>query len=125
MRLSAGDVANLPLACALFDRAGALVQATPEWPGSSLGALTYEAGVGKLVVIPDGCSPDVEGLARQLEPMLGACLREGNIAHFRYASEDVGRLAALQTQPGIRITALRWRQPNLNDVFMWVAEGKS
>ena len=70
-------------------------------------------------------SPDVEGLARQLEPTLGACLREGNIAHFRYASDDVGRLASLQAQPGIRISALRWRQPNLNDVFMWVAEGKS
>ena len=81
------------------------------------------AGLGRFVVEIE--SPDVEGLARQLEPMLGACLREGNIAHFRYASDDVGRLASLQAQPGIRISALRWRQPNLNDVFMWVAEGKS
>lgn len=81
------------------------------------------AGLGRFVVEIE--SPDVESLARQLEPMLGACLREGNIAHFRYASDDVSRLAALQSEPGIRISALRWRQPNLNDVFMWVAEGKS
>jgi ABC-2 type transport system ATP-binding protein len=81
------------------------------------------AGLGRFVVEIE--SPDVEGLARQLEPTLGTCLREGNIAHFRYASDDVGSLASLQAQPGIRISALRWRQPNLNDVFMWVAEGKS
>jgi ABC-2 type transport system ATP-binding protein len=81
------------------------------------------AGLGRFVVEIE--SPDVEGLARQLEPTLGPCLRDGNIAHFRYASDDVGRLAGLQAQPGIRISALRWRQPNLNDVFMWVAEGKS
>jgi hypothetical protein len=59
-------VADLPLACALFDRAGALIQATPEWQGFSLGALTYEAGMGKLVVAPDGCSPDVDGLVTEL-----------------------------------------------------------
>jgi ABC-2 type transport system ATP-binding protein len=81
------------------------------------------ARLGRFVVEIE--SPDLDGLARELEPSLGACLREGNIAHFRYASDDVGRLAGLQAQPGIRISALRWRQPNLNDVFMWVAEGKS
>lgn len=66
MRLSASDVANLPLACALFDRAGGVLNATPEWHGFSLGALTYEAGVGKLVVAPDGCSPGVDGLVTEL-----------------------------------------------------------
>lgn len=81
------------------------------------------ASLGRFVVEIE--SPDLDGLARELEPSLGACLREGSIAHFRYSSDDVGRLASLQAQPGIRISALRWRQPNLNDVFMWVAEGKS
>ncbi|MDQ6746989.1 MAG: hypothetical protein M3010_02620 [Candidatus Dormibacteraeota bacterium] len=66
MRLSAGDVAELPLACALFDRRGRLLHATPEWQGFSLGALTYDAGVGSLVVVPDGCSPDVDGLVTDL-----------------------------------------------------------
>jgi ABC-2 type transport system ATP-binding protein len=70
-------------------------------------------------------SPDVETLAQQLAPALGPCLREGNIAHFRYADDDVGRLASLQSEPGIKVRALRWRQPNLNDVFLWVAEGKA
>jgi ABC-2 type transport system ATP-binding protein len=70
-------------------------------------------------------SPDVETLAQRLEPTLGPCLREGNVAHFRYADDDVTRLAALQSEPGIQIRALRWRQPNLNDVFMWIAEGKA
>ena len=34
-------------------------------------------------------------------------------------------LASLQSEPGIHVRALRWRQPNLNDVFLWVAEGKA
>jgi len=70
-------------------------------------------------------SADVETLARRLEPTLGPCLREGNVAHFRYADDDVTPLAALQSEPGIQIRALRWRQPNLNDVFLWIAEGKA
>jgi ABC-2 type transport system ATP-binding protein len=69
-------------------------------------------------------SPDVETLAQRLAALLGPCLRDGNVAHFRYAENDVGRLASLQSEPGIQISALRWRQPNLNDVFLWVAEGK-
>ena len=70
-------------------------------------------------------SPDVETLAERLAPQLGPCIRDGNIAHFRYAEDDVGRLASLQSAPGIQVRALRWRQPNLNDVFLWVAEGKA
>jgi ABC-2 type transport system ATP-binding protein len=70
-------------------------------------------------------SPDVETLAQRLAALLGPCLRDGNVAHFRYAENDVGRLASLQSEPGIQISALRWRQPNLNDVFLWVAEGKA
>ena len=70
-------------------------------------------------------SPDVETLAQRLAPQLGPCIRDGNVAHFRYAEDDVGRLASLQSAPGIQVRALRWRQPNLNDVFLWVAEGKA
>jgi hypothetical protein len=71
VRLSAGDVAGLPLACALFDRAGQLIAATPEWTGFSLGALTYEAGIGRLVVVPDGCSADVDTLVTDLIAEVG------------------------------------------------------
>lgn len=70
-------------------------------------------------------SPDVDTLAHALAPTLGSCLVEGDVAQFRYADEDVARLAALQSQGGIQVRALRWRQPNLNDVFLWVAEGKA
>ncbi|MEO8165163.1 MAG: hypothetical protein ABI619_07180, partial [Betaproteobacteria bacterium] len=67
----------------------------------------------------------VETLAQRLAPTLGPCLLDGDVAHFRYANDDVARLAALQSQSGIQVRALRWRQPNLNDVFLWVAEGKA
>ena len=81
------------------------------------------ASLGRYIVEIE--SPDVETLAQRLMPSLGDHLRDGNVAHFRYAHDDVGRLAGLQTEPGIQISALRWRQPNLNDVFLWVAEGKA
>jgi ABC-2 type transport system ATP-binding protein len=70
-------------------------------------------------------SPEVDTLAKQLAPVLGPCLRDGNVAQFRYAHEDVTVIAGLQSEHGAHISALRWRQPNLNDVFLWVAEGKA
>ena len=81
------------------------------------------ASLGRYIVEIE--SPDVETLTQRLMPSLGDHLRDGNVAHFRYAHDDVGRLAGLQTQSGIQVSALRWRQPNLNDVFLWVAEGKA
>ncbi|HEV1996962.1 MAG TPA: hypothetical protein VGR61_02385 [Candidatus Dormibacteraeota bacterium] len=66
MRLTASDVADLPFSCALFDRQGHLVGSTPEWQGRPLGALTYEAAIGSIVVVPDGCSTDVDGLVVDL-----------------------------------------------------------
>ena len=70
-------------------------------------------------------SSEVETLARQLAPVLGPCLRDGNVAQFRYANDDVTTLAGLQSEHRAQIRALRWRPPNLNDVFLWVAEGKA
>jgi len=81
------------------------------------------ASLGRYIVEIE--SPDVETLAQRLAPTLGTCVLDGDVAHFRYADEDVVRLAGLQSEPGIRVRALRWRQPNLNDVFLWVAEGKA
>jgi len=80
------------------------------------------ASLGRYIVEIE--SPDVATLSLRLAPVLGPCLREGNIAYFRYADDDVTRLASLQSEAGIQVRALRWRQPNLNDVFLWVAEGK-
>ena len=98
-----------------FIKAGKLVQS-----GSPSDMI---ASLGRYIVEIE--SPDVGALAQHLAPLLGACLRDGNTAHFRYANEDVSQLARLQSDPDIRISALRWRQPNLNDVFLWVAEGKA
>ena len=80
------------------------------------------ASLGRYIVEIE--SPDVATLSLRLAPVLGPCLREGNIAYFRYADDDVTRLASLQSEAGIQVRAMRWRQPNLNDVFLWVAEGK-
>lgn len=118
MRLSAGDVADLPLACALFDRAGGLVRATPEWQGFSLGALTYEAGMGKLVVVPDGCSPQVDGLVGELIGEVAAAAAE-------LAAEDrlgVEMLAASLTLVAGRLPA-RASRGTVEELLAYVAEG--
>ncbi len=69
-------------------------------------------------------SRDIDALAQRLSRELGPCLKDGEIAQFRYAEEDVTPLARLQGELGAQIKALRWRRPNLNDVFLWIAEGK-
>ena len=63
---------------------------------------------------------DPSALIESLKPRLGPALREGELAMFRYALEDLGPIAALQTELGPRVNALRIRRPNLNDVFLWV-----
>lgn len=70
-------------------------------------------------------SPDPDALAGRLASTLGASLKDGDLVQFRYPDEDVSRLAQLQTEFGALVHALRWRRPNLNDVFLWVAEGKA
>ena len=67
---------------------------------------------------------DLEALVAALEPKLGPALREGDVAHFRCAEENLVFLANLQTEVGARASAWRVRRPNLNDVFLWVAAGK-
>lgn len=79
--------------------------------------------LGKYVVEIE--SPDPEALAGRVAPILGKGLREGDALHFRYDGEDVAALAQLQISLGPLLRAMRWRQPNLNDVFLWVAEGGS
>jgi ABC-2 type transport system ATP-binding protein len=78
--------------------------------------------LGRHIVEIEGADP--EALASALAPHLGDSLRDGDTLQFRHEAEDVGRLAGLQSEFGERVSALRWRRPNLNDVFLWVAEGK-
>jgi ABC-2 type transport system ATP-binding protein len=68
---------------------------------------------------------DLDALVCDLEPRLGPALKDGDTAMFRHAEEDVGAVAALQAELGGRISALRIRRPNLNDVFLWVNAGRS
>ena len=51
-------------------------------------------------------------------------LRDGDAAYFRCPEEDVTVVARLQAEIGPRASAWRVRRPNLNDVFLWVADGK-
>ena len=98
-----------------FIRGGKLVQAGP--PRELIDQL------GKYVVEIE--SGDPAALAARLAPVLGNGLKDGDTVHFRYADEDVSRLAELQSGLGPLVRALRWRRPNLNDVFLWVAEGRA
>ena len=69
-------------------------------------------------------SNDLETLTAQLEPKLGECLIDGDVAFFRHADEDLSTLARLQTETGSAANAWRVRRPNLNDVFLWISAGK-
>jgi hypothetical protein len=80
------------------------------------------AALGRHILEVEGT--DLDALVAALEPKLGAALREGDVAHFRYAEEDLALLAGLQTEVGGKASAWRVRRPNLNDVFLWVAAGK-
>jgi ABC-2 type transport system ATP-binding protein len=68
---------------------------------------------------------DLDAVVMALEPKLGPCLREGDVAQFRSQDEDIAGLAKLQSEIGPRTLAWRVRRPNLNDVFLWVAAGKA
>jgi ABC-2 type transport system ATP-binding protein len=63
---------------------------------------------------------DLGTLTSTLEARLGPALTDGDVAMFRYADEDASALAVLQAELAGRVSALRIRRPNLNDVFLWV-----
>lgn len=98
-----------------FIRRGRLVESGP--PAELVGRL------GRHIVEVESAEP--EAVVAQLEPTLGACLRDEDTVFFRYREEDLSLLARLQAQVGSRASAWRVRKPNLNDVFLWVAEGRS
>lgn len=58
-------------------------------------------------------------LAERLAPRFGEALIEGDCVQFRSHGE-LNELLTLQTELTADARAVRWRRPNLNDVFMWV-----
>jgi ABC-2 type transport system ATP-binding protein len=58
-------------------------------------------------------------LAEQLAARLGPALVEADRLQFRWNKEP-HELAALQAELALSARAVRWRRPNLNDVFLWV-----
>jgi ABC-2 type transport system ATP-binding protein len=64
---------------------------------------------------------NLDAVVDALEPSLGKALREGDTAHFRYGNDDLEELSRLQAKTGGSTSAWRVRKPNLNDVFLWIA----
>ena len=88
--------------------------------GRIIGAGTPESLVrkfGSYVLEIDGT--DLGQIAELLSPRLGPCLKEGATASFRVLDERFS-FAELQAELTDSVQALRWRRPNLNDVFLWV-----
>jgi ABC-2 type transport system ATP-binding protein len=73
--------------------------------------------LGRYIVEIDTDHP--QELAEQLAARLGAGLVEADRVQFRCDSEPA-ELAALQAELAVTARAVRWRRPNLNDVFLWV-----
>jgi ABC-2 type transport system ATP-binding protein len=73
--------------------------------------------LGKYIVEIETDQP--ERLAEQLETRFGDALIEDDRVHFR-AQDEHGDPGALQAELANSVRAVRWRRPNLNDVFLWV-----
>jgi hypothetical protein len=73
VRLSAADVAALPLPVALFDRDGALLASSAEWAGGGPGTVVYRLPAASLAVGCDEQDADIAGLLTELV----TAMREG------------------------------------------------
>ena len=65
---------------------------------------------------------NLSALIASLSPRLGPCFMDGDKACFRFTGKDIASLVMLQAELGDKVTGMRWRRPNLNDVFLWVNE---
>lgn len=65
---------------------------------------------------------NLSALIASLSPRLGPCFMDGDKACFRFTGKDITSLVMLQAELGDKVTSMRWRRPNLNDVFLWVNE---
>ena len=75
MNLSLAEIAELPLAAALVDAAGAVIARTPEWDGPGPGAVSYPVRSVRLVVRTQPASAQCDALlSRLLDSIDGAAL---------------------------------------------------
>ena len=73
--------------------------------------------LGRYILEIESDHPDE--LAARLAPRLGAGLIE--LDRLQYVcNREPDELAALQAELAASVRAVRWRRPNLNDVFLWV-----
>ncbi len=63
-------------------------------------------------------TPNPENITAQLSPLFGDPIREDEDLSFRIAANDVD-FYELQKTLGDGISAMQWRKPNLNDVYLW------
>ncbi|MDQ6789530.1 MAG: hypothetical protein M3075_02525 [Candidatus Dormibacteraeota bacterium] len=66
MRLDPAEVPGLPLPCALLDRDGQALAATPEWAGAGPGSAVFQVGQGHLVVASEVPTPELDTLVGRL-----------------------------------------------------------
>jgi hypothetical protein len=69
VRLEAGDIAHLPLACALVDAHGDIIAHSPEWRGRAPGTVSFNTGYAHLLVT-------VEATPVQLDVLMSRLLLE-------------------------------------------------
>ena len=119
-RLRREEVMTVFLTTHYLEEAEACDQVAFLASGRVIGAGTPDALVrkfGRYVLEIDGT--DLEAVAGLLSPRLGPCLKEGGTASFRVLDEQFS-FADLQAELNSSVQAVRWRRPNLNDVFLWI-----
>ena len=119
-RLRREEVMTVFLTTHYLEEAEACDQVAFLASGKVIGAGTPDALVrkfGRYVLEIDGT--DLEAVAGLLSPRLGPCLKEGGTASFRVLDEQFS-FADLQAELNSSVQAVRWRRPNLNDVFLWI-----
>jgi len=63
-------------------------------------------------------TPQAESISAQLSPLFGQPIQEDENLSFKIAADDVD-FYQLQQTLGDSISSMQWRQPNLNDVYLW------
>jgi ABC-2 type transport system ATP-binding protein len=83
--------------------------------GGAPKALIQSLGTYMVEIESEHLEPVVAALSRRLGPGL----QDGGKASFRI-QEELFDFMDLQAELGDQVQSVRWRRPNLNDVFLWV-----